>query len=64
MVTKAGLNAQASNNRQMFNYQLFAAILKGEVKEVAQPEQKPEPGIAPRSHPTRATFGKYSASID
>lgn len=50
----------------MFNYQLFAAILKGEVEveKVDPPKPEPEPGIAPRPYPTRATFGKSSASID
>lgn len=46
----------------MFDYKLFAAILKNEV-EVEKVEQ-PEPGIAPRPYPAKATFGKYSASID
>lgn len=53
----------------MFDYQLFARCLKGEVPEVLEaPKQKEfqaaEPMLAPRPFPTRATVGKYSASID
>lgn len=48
----------------MFDYQLFAAVLKGEVEVKEVEQSKPEAGIAPRPHPTRATVGKYSASID
>lgn len=48
----------------MFDYQLFAAILKNEVEVEKVEQPKPEPGIAPRPYPTRATFGKSSASID